>query len=158
MIFNQFGSVVKESDTAMTPEDQSMIMEAIMMENMSIDEMEAFLESSYDINSAINDDVLTERTIVRLDKNARISQAQKMAVFTIAKEKNDPKFKKLLTVWRMERFLESELFKKYGNEGLRRAKKTVNNASKAKSNIIKKAASQAKKQFNTKPNSPVSKM
>ena len=57
MIFNQFGSVVKESDTAMTPEDQSMIMEAIMMQNMSIDEMGAFLECLYDINSASNGDV-----------------------------------------------------------------------------------------------------
>lgn len=71
-----------------------------------------------------------------------------MAIFTIAQEKNDPKFKKLKFLWRTERKLENELGKKYGTEAKRRAKKAVQNAGKSNSNIVKKAANKAKSVFN----------
>jgi hypothetical protein len=147
MLFDNKGFVDTASDD-MTPDASSYIMEAVMMDTLSSDELSAFLESSSEIGAAVSDNVLLERTIVRLDKHAKLSKARKMAVFTVAKEKNDPKFKKLLKVWKMERYLEAELDKKYGNEAMRRAKKTIANAGKSKSNTMKKVASKAKAMFN----------
>ena len=134
----------------MTLESLALITEASILENTSEEELEQFLSSSLETEVAVQEGVLMEKSIVRLDKNARINHAQKIAVFTIAKEKNDPKFKKLVTVWRMERALEAELFRKYGNEGLRRAKKAVSKQRQSKSKLVSKVASNVNKQFNTK--------
>lgn len=148
MLFNNKGYSDNGASEDMSMDASSYIMEAVMMDTLSNDELSTFLESNTEINSAISDNVLLEKTIVRLDKHAKLSKARKMATFTIAKEKNDPRFKKLLKVWKMERYLEAELDKKYGNEAMKRAKKTVANAQKSKSNTIKKAADKAKAMFN----------
>jgi hypothetical protein len=147
MIFNNSGSVINSSEELST-EAQSMIMEGAIMDLTSPEERQAFLENHTEVNAALSDNILLERTIVRLDKNAKISKAQKIAVFTIAKEKKDPKFKKLLTVWRMERFLENYLMKRYGNEALRRAKQSVSNSQHSKSSLIKKVANNLHSQLN----------
>jgi hypothetical protein len=108
-----------------------------------------FLENQTEVDDALNNNILMEKTIVRLDKKAKLSKATKMAVFTLAKEKNDPKFKMLLTVWKMERYLEAYLVKKYGNEAARRAKKAVSSsANKSAGTIIKKVANRAKDSLN----------
>lgn len=133
-----------------TQESLAMIMEAAMADALTQEELEAFLENYNEVSNAIGEEVLMEKSIVRLDKQAKLSRAQKVAVFTVAKEKNDPLFKKLLTVWRMERFLEAQLFKKYGNEGMRRAKKAMQQGSQSKSNLVKKVAKNLQKQLNTK--------
>jgi hypothetical protein len=148
MLFGSTGRVEPQHEDQMSAEDQALIMEAAILDTMSPDEVGAFLENHTEVQAALRDEVLLEKTIVRLDKQARLSQAQKTAVFTVAKERNDPLMKKLLTVWRMERFLESSLLKKYGNEGMRRAKVAVNNSSKSKSKVVKSVADKVKKQLN----------
>ena len=130
MLFNKNGNLNQEEEVLST-EAVNYIMEAFVKEEFTPDEMSMFLENQTEIDDAINNNILMEKTIVRLDKKAKLSKARKMAVFTIAKEKNDPKFKKLLTVWKMERFLEDYLDKKYGNEASRRAKKAVSNSAKS---------------------------
>ena len=150
MLFNKNGNLNQEEEVLST-EAVNYIMEAFVKEEFTPDEMSMFLENQTEIDDAINNNILMEKTIVRLDKKAKLSKARKMAVFTIAKEKNDPKFKKLLTVWKMERFLEDYLDKKYGNEASRRAKKAVSNSAKSSSGtIIKRAAERAKNTFETK--------
>ena len=145
MLFNREGSIDTE---VISTESQAYIMEAAMLENLSQEEISAFLENSTEVTSAVNENILMEKTIVRLDKKAKLSKAHKMAIFTIAKEKNDPKYKKLVTVWKMERFLEAYLAKKYGNAALRRAKETMRNSSKSSSSVIQKVAANAKSQLN----------
>jgi hypothetical protein len=148
MLFNTNGSISHQHDEP-TKESTALIMEAALSEVLSPEELEAFLESHTEVTNALHDEVLLEKSIVRLDKQAKLTRAQKVAVFTIAKEKNDPLFKKLLTVWRMERFLESQLLKKYGNEGMRRAKKAMQTGSQSKSALIKKVANNVNKQLNS---------
>jgi hypothetical protein len=148
MLFGSNGNIQPNTEDVLSTEDQALIFEAAILESLTGEELTAFLESHNEVNAAIRDEVLLEKSIVRLDKKAKTSQAQKMAVFTIAKEKNDPKLKKLLTVWRMERLLEMDLFKKYGNEGLRRAKKAVGNGQKSKSALVKKVANNVNKSLN----------
>lgn len=149
MLFNREGTF-EEENVHVPAEAHNLIMEAVMMENLDKEELSMFLESQEEVDAA--SDVLMERTIVRLDKHAKLSKARKMAIFTIAKEKNDPKFKKLIKVWKMERYLEAELEKKYGTAANSRARKAVANAQKSKSKLVKKAATKAKSQFNSAPN------
>lgn len=150
MLFNSFGreDTVTES---MSVEDQSLILESLMLESLTEEELTAFLESHSEVNAAINDEILVEKTIVRLDKKAKISQAQKTAVFTIARQKNDPKIKKLMTVWRIERALEADLFRKYGSEALRRAKQAVNNAARSSSKTVRTLGTRATTVFSGGP-------
>ena len=148
MLFDRKGSDINEE--ALSTEATNYIMEAFIKENFTDDEMSMFLENQTEVDDAVKNGILMERTIVRLDKQAKLSKATKMAVFTIAKEKNDPKFKKLLTVWKMERYLEDYLLKKYGNEASRRAKKAVaDSAKKSNATVIKRVAERAKDSFNT---------
>lgn len=147
MLFNTKGNIEKQ-DENLTTEDQALIMEAAIIDIASNEELTAFLENKTEVDAALSEEVLLERTIVKLDKKAKLNKAQKMAIFQIAKEKKDPKFKKLLTIWRIERHLEEYLEQRYGNEALRRAKKTAMNAKKSKSNLIKKVANKLNDQLN----------
>lgn len=148
MIFDANGKITTDNSDRITMESMAYIGEAILREGLTEDELKAFTESRVDTDIAREENIVMEKTIVRLDKKARLSHAQKIAVFTIAREKNDPKFKKLITIWRMERQLENYLFKKYGNQALARAKKTVSAASRSKSAMVKKAANKVKAQLN----------
>jgi hypothetical protein len=139
MLFGSNGSLQPKQEDELTVEDRSLIMEAALLEAAAPEELQAFLENHNEVNAAIRDEVLLEKTIVRLDKKARLTRAEKVAVFAIAKQKNDIDFKKLMTVWRMERYLEGRLMKKYGAQGMRVARQTMQNASKkSKSPTIKK--------------------
>lgn len=142
MFFTNSGKPVSvennTGDEHISLESMQLINESLISSFLTEDEQVQLLESHSEITDLVNSDIVTEKTLVRLDKNARINQVQKVAVFTIAKEKNDPIFKKLLTVWRIERSLEKKLLGKYGNEGLRRAKKTVQSNYKQKGNAFVK--------------------
>jgi len=154
LLFGSTGQPVADNDDVeLGLESEALIMEAALLENLNPEELDEFISDHNEVNAAYQDEVLLEKSIVRLDRNARLSQAQKVAVFTIAKQKNDPMFRKLLTVWRMERYLEAELFKKYGNQAMRLARQTVSKASKSRSSTVKKVAQRAQSQFN-KPIAP----
>lgn len=68
---------------------------------------------------------VSESAVVRLDRDSRIRQLTKLTVFKMAREKSDPKMKKLLNIWRVERKLENDLLKKYGSKAKRVAQKEV---------------------------------
>ena len=155
MLFNENGeSIVGESAVDFTVEEMGNIMEQAILESCTSEEIEEFLQDSAAVNEAIRQEVVTERNIVRLDKKTKLSRAQKMAEFEIAKKKNDKDFRRLLTIWRMEREAEARIHKKYGaqaqvlgkkkfNESLHKKKNAGN-----KSSVINKATNNAKKQFN----------
>lgn len=142
MFFNTTGAGIDPSnikgDEEVALESMQIINEALITNFLEEDEIDALLESANEYNSLIANDVVTEGTIVRLSKKDRISQIQKVSVFTIAREKGDPLFKKLLTVWRIEKELEDRLFGRYGDEGLRRARKTVQSNYRQKGNAFVK--------------------
>ena len=133
-------------------EANNLVVESLIADNLSNEEISEMTESSEVCNDLVSMGIVTEKTIVRLDKKAKISRAYKTAVFTIAREKKDPKFKKLVTVWRMERALEAYLMKKYHAEAMKRAKvagaKLNSTRKDTKGRVIAKAVSKAKKQFN----------
>lgn len=111
---------------------------------LSGDEADDFIES-VDCDTAMAESLLTERTIVKFDKKARYAQLHKVAVLTIAKEKKDPMYKKLVTVWRIEKTLENRLTVKYGAQANARARQLLQKLRQSKSAPIRKAAARISK-------------
>jgi len=148
MLFDYEGKGIREEENSV--ETNRLIMEGAMLDTMDSDDIAMFLENMDEVNAAIGEEVVTEKTIVRLDKHAKLSKARKAAVFAIAKEKKDKLFNKLVWCWKLERFIEAKLDKKYGNEAMRRAKKAMANSKKSKSNVIKQVADKAQKMFDNK--------
>ena len=93
MLFNRNGQTTVLENTDLTPEEESLIMEAALCEGLSNEELEAFLENSMEVNDAIRMDIVQEKSIVRLDKKAKLQRSYMTAIFTIAKRKKDKKFK-----------------------------------------------------------------
>ena len=141
MIFDKNGLVIEEFDNE--TQASSLIVECAIMDAYSNEELEGILENTYDIGKAVNEQYIEERTIVRLDKAAKKSKAEKMAVFQIAKQKGDKDFKKLLTVWKLERFLENKLEKRYAAQAKTLAKETLKKAKQTKSKTVGKAVQKA---------------
>jgi hypothetical protein len=143
-----FNSVKSEDIFGMTKQDEQLITEAVLCDVLSKSELQELTETADVCNELKDLGVVTEKTIVRLDKKAKLSRAFKTAVFTIAREKKDPKFKKLLTVWKMERALEAYLMKKYQAEATKRAKLAVARLGKGnkdtKNGVVAKASKKAK--------------
>ena len=136
--------------------EDSVITEAAITSFLSPEDCAAVCEDTQLIRALTNDEIVTERTIVRLDKKARLSNLRRSAVFALARKKKDPKFKKLLTIWKIERGLEAYLDKKYGNQALRVAKTAMRRkqvtapANSKHAGAVKKAISTAKQQLGAK--------
>ena len=139
-------SAALESTVEFDLEDEVALMEAVLMDGLSGEELEAFLESADEVNDAVEGEVLLERSIVKLDKFAKLSRAKRVAIFNIARRKKDPKMKKLTTLWKMEARIQKYLIKKYGNEATKEAKKMVNKKA-VNGKSVKKAAARAKAMF-----------
>lgn len=146
MIFDKQGMLVNEFDNQQ--EVEALVMESIMLDFYSSEELETILENSYDINRAVNEELLLERSIVRLDKAAKKKKAEKMAIFQVAKQKGDRDFKKLMTLWKLERFIEAKLTKRYAAQAKTLAKETMKKAAKTKSKSLGGAVSKAKNLLN----------
>ena len=141
MIFDKEGLEIYDYDN--DSEVSSMIIECAILDTFSTEEIESLTENTYDLGKAVNEDILVERSIVRLDKEAKKNKAFKVAVFQVAKEKGDRDFKKLLTIWKLERFLEGKLVKRYSAQAKQLAKETMKKAKNTKSKVVGKAAGKA---------------
>lgn len=141
MIFDNNGLIIDNySDET---ETNALIIECAILDTFSNEEIENLTENTYDLGKAINEDILVERSIVRLDKEAKKNKAYKMAIFQIAKEKNDRDFKKLLTLWKLERFIEAKLEKRYSAQAKQLAKQAMKKSKNTKSKAVGKAVAKA---------------
>jgi hypothetical protein len=138
----------------MRDKDAKLITESLLSEVLTDKEIKELTESTINANALVNNQVITEKSLMRLSNTSKVSTAFKTSVYTIARENADPDFKKLLTVWKMSRALESSLCKKYGSEASKRTKLVVSrlvSAKKAmKSNLLDKAVAVAQEQFDVK--------
>ena len=141
MIFDDNGLIINEFDNE--TEVNALIIECAILDTFSNEEIESLTENTYDLGKAINEDILVERSIVRLDKEAKKNKAYKMAIFQIAKEKNDRDFRKLLTLWKLERFIEAKLEKRYGAQAKQLAKQAMKKSKNTKSKAVGKAVNKA---------------
>ena len=153
MIFDEKGLVINEYDSE--TETSALIVECAILDAFSNEEVESLTENTYDLGKAMNEDILVERSIVRLDKQAKKNKAFKMAIFQVAKQKGDRDFKKLMTLWKLERFLENKLTKRYFAPATQLAKETMKKAKQTKSKVVGKAVKKANLLLNgTKSKNP----
>ncbi len=127
-------------DSEMTLESQGIIMNSILTEGLSDDERVSMCENAIELETMLAEEIVTERTIVKLDKKATHNRNFMVALFTIAREKKNRKYGKLVTLWKMEKLIEKDLIKQYGSEANRRAKVMTQKASKSRAMGAKKAA------------------
>lgn len=135
--------------------DSKLIVGQALIESLGAEDCDALCSEASYCKELVNTDVVTERVIVKLDKKAKLKGAQRTAVYTIARRRKDPKFKKLLTLWRLEAKIDKELWKKYKNEALKVAKQSMRNkplpqAQAKHSPAVKNAIAKAKKQLNAR--------
>ena len=141
MIFDDNGLIINEFDNE--TEVNALLVECAILDTFSNEEIESLTENTYDLGKAINEDILVERSIVRLDKEAKKNKAYKMAIFQVAKEKGDRDFKKLLTLWKLERFIEAKLEKRYSAQAKQLAKQAMKKSKNSKSKAVGKAVNKA---------------
>lgn len=111
----------------------------ILNNDLSEEEIKEFT-NSLDGEIAEQEGFITERTIVRFDKNARKAQLYEVAIAAVGREKNDPDWRKLQTVYKMERKLKARLRKKYNALAMRKVKEYLDRARKSKSGVLAKLA------------------
>lgn len=126
----------REVDTFMDTVATPLLIESVY----SMEEIEEFVES-VESDIAVGEGLLTERTIVKFDKNAKRAQLYETAVAAVARAKNDPLYKKLQTVYKLERILKAKLRKKYNAEANRKVKEWMSRAKKSKSGFLSKIIS-----------------
>lgn len=144
-IWDENGNIVDQEEDFST-EDMALVVEALIMDNLSNEEIEMMLENyAPDFYKAVDEEIVQERSIVRLDKTAKLSKATRVAEYNMAKSKNDPLFKKLQTLWAAERYINDKLHQRYGMKAKTVAKQAMAQAAKSKSNVMQKVMNKAKK-------------
>lgn len=114
---------------------------AILTENLTPDEMDEFVSESASF------DIVTEKTIIKLDKNAKKQRAYKLGILQCAAEDGRKEYKKLRKLWNMEAILFKKLEKQYKNKAMAKAKEAVRKMGRSNSKGAKVAGMRANKQL-----------
>ena len=109
----------------------------LLAQEFSVDELEDFTEST-DCDIAMEEGYITEKTIVKLDKKAKLAKAYEVALFKIARQHNDKDYIRLEMVWRMERELKARLRAKYHIPAMKEAKAYLQRLKNSKSGLLSK--------------------
>jgi hypothetical protein len=150
--------------------EESICANAYLMDIASQDEI-CDIAESYDEMDNISElmGMAMETSIVRLDRKSRLKHLRKANVLNLARKSNNAKYKKLLTIWKMERELESDLDKIYGSKATTLANQQIRNwatngvkkipkaypdtvvgKGRPSSQVAQRAVNQGKKFFNPK--------
>lgn len=98
------------------------IDETVILENLIIEHgVENFSEE--EIMGLYEAGLLSERSIVRLDKDAHRNRAVKKAALQLARDNNDPLYRKLKWVTRKKKQLTDAIFSKYGTKATSKVRK-----------------------------------
>lgn len=111
----------------------------LLRESLNEDEIMEFV-NSMDSDIAVSEGFLMEKTIIKFDKKAKKAQLYEVAVAAVAREKKDPLYKKLNTVYKMERILKAKLRKKYNSQAQQKVKEYLARAKRSKSGILSRIA------------------
>ena len=120
----------------LTKADESAFAACALMDFATPDEIGELAESyseMEDVSEIFG--IAMEKTIVKMSRQDRLKHLTKQAVFTEARRAKDPRFKKLMSLWKMERAIEADLTRIYKARAQRRAFQQIKNYG---SNGIKK--------------------
>lgn len=126
------------------PENDIALAEALFMSTLSSEELEALTENTRELAELCDLGILSEKSIVKFDKKAKLKRAEAQACLMIAREKKDRDFNKLLRVWKMRKFLLDRIYTRYIGQARGRARQMVKNVGKAKGSTAKKVVKRAK--------------
>lgn len=120
----------------LTKADEAAMAECALMDFATPDEI-AELAESYGEMEDVSEifGVAMEKTIVKMSRQDRLKHLTKQAIFTEARRAKDPRFKKLMSLWKMERAIEADLTRIYKSRAQKRAMQQIKNYG---SNGIKK--------------------
>lgn len=108
--------------------DEAVFASCALMDLTSSDELQTLAESVEDMSDVSEVfGIAMERTIVRLDRNDRMKHLRKANVLALARKDNHAKYRKLLTLWQMERTLEKDLESIYRGRADQLARKQIQN-------------------------------
>lgn len=157
----------KDDDTVDDETTEAALANAAFMDLATEEDYHELAESTTDMQDLSEVfGVAMERTIVRLDRNSRLRHINKQAQLNLARQNNDPNYRKLLKVWEMERALEAKIAARWGSKakniantkirdyasnGQRKFSKpnssTVAYKGKVSSRVAQRAVSQSKRMF-----------
>ena len=161
-------------DSELDAASEQIAAEAALLDLASpseIEELGASMEDMHDVSDIMG--IAMERSVVRLDKAARMKHLRKANVLNLARKDNHAKYRKLLTVWKMERALEKDLdsiyrsradtlarkqIQNYAANGIKKINKAYPNTAVGKGRVAGKVAVRAKNQadkFFNKPKTSV---
>ena len=108
--------------------EESFVAACALADLTTVDER-ADLVTSLEDMQAMGDmmGIAMERTIVRLDRKSRFNHLIKANTLNLARKDNHPKYKKLLTLWKMERAIEGDLDRIYRTKSTAMAKQQIKN-------------------------------
>lgn len=139
----QLASVIENDEVIISESDMVDLMTVAMMEGCSTTEVDEMIEEAgcKKSTSESSDDleVLEERSIVKLDKNAKKNHAYSMATLQIAKEENLKEYFKLRKLWKLEAVLMKKIEKRVKSKAERRAKELFKSMTKSKKPAVAKA-------------------
>ena len=121
----------KDISVTYTPSDSKLINEMVVVNTLSPDSLKKVIESVQACNELVDMDIVDESNIIRMRNDNPMHNAKMAAVFTVAAEENDTNFRKLVSLWGMEKIIESALVKEYGEKAERRLKMNVHKMDKA---------------------------
>lgn len=131
------GNMVVESvEPEYVSESDMATLMAIALEEVCNEEELEELKESMEAGTILTP--VEERSIVKLDNKAKKQQAYKAALYMVAKENKDANYEKLVTLWKAERELEARIEKRWHSKATSRMKQLVKEASKSKSDTVKK--------------------
>ena len=117
MLLNEGNLSSEESNYGDTAEGDQLIVESFIIDTG----LENFSEE--EILSLVDCGLLSEKSVVRLDKYAHRNRAMKKTAIIIAKERRDPMFIKLQKAYMMKKRCIAAIMKKYGNQANSRVRK-----------------------------------
>lgn len=109
--------VLKNSETL---EGDQLITEAILLDEGIILEQ----NEGYDL---MNEGLLSEKTIIRMDKQAKRQRSTVISCLLISKEKGDPLWKKFVLLSKGKKKVRGLIVKKYINQAKSRVSKMMSN-------------------------------
>lgn len=143
-LLNRMGTTSEFQDVDpgyITESSMEQLCAAILTENLIPDEIEEFVaEQAFDI--------VTEKNIVKLDKNAKKQRAYKVGIIQCAAEDNAKEYKKIRKLWQMEAILFKKMEKKYKNKAMAKAKEAMRRLSRSSSSKAATASTRMNKQLN----------
>lgn len=125
MIFDTNNSIFGENTIAENFSDPNLLIEAVIVDEVSqlpVSKIQEFCQPGGVGEQLVQEGKLRKKTLVRLSKKDDLTRRTKMGALMLAKENDDPLYKKLVINRAKKKELVAKIMQKYGHKGERVAK------------------------------------